>query len=78
MTTPNDDLEPIDLSTARKHYLDHKKTYCSEATVQAHHYRTKHIAKWCDEEGIDDLNELTGRNLHEFRLWHMDRGTLTR
>jgi hypothetical protein len=31
---------------------------------------------WCDEEGIDNLNELTGRDLHEFRLWHMERGNI--
>ena len=43
MATPNGDLEPIDPRTARELYLDHKKTYCSEATVKGHHYRTKHI-----------------------------------
>jgi hypothetical protein len=39
----NHDLEPIDPSTARELYLDHKATHCTEATVQGHHYRTKHI-----------------------------------
>lgn len=76
MATPNNDLEPIDPRTARELYLDHKKTYCFEATVQAHHYRTKHIVEWCEEQDIDNLNELTGRDLHEFRLWIMDRGNI--
>lgn len=76
MATPNDDLEPIDPHTARELYLDHKKTFCTEATVQAHHYRTNHIVNWCDEQGIDNPNEFSGRDRHEFRLWHMDRGNI--
>jgi len=76
MAAPNGDLEPIDPRTARELYLDHKKTYCSQATVQSHHYRTKLIVNWCDEQGIDNLNELSGRDLHEFRLWHMERGDI--
>lgn len=27
---------------------------------------------WCDENDVDNLNELTGRNLHEFRLLYLD------
>jgi hypothetical protein len=51
----NHDLEPIDPSTARELYLDHKATHCTEATVQGHRYRTKHIVAWCEENGIDNL-----------------------
>ena len=40
--------------------------------MQGHHYRTKHIVAWCEENGIDNLNDLTGRHLHQFRLWHME------
>ncbi|WP_336024685.1 tyrosine-type recombinase/integrase [Halobellus salinisoli] len=76
MTAHRDELEPIDPRTARELYLDHKATHCSEATVQSHDYRTRHIINWCDENDIDNLNELTGRDLHQFRLWHMDRGDI--
>ena len=65
---PLHDLEPIDPSTARELYLDHKATHCTEATVRGHHYRTKHIVAWCEENGIDNLNELTGRHLNIFLL----------
>ena len=78
MTAHRDELEPIDPRTARELYLDHKATHCTESTVQAHHYRTKHIIDWCDENDIDNLNELTGRDLHQFRLWHMDRGDINK
>jgi integrase len=72
MTQNIDTLDPIEPGTARELYLDHKRSYCTDATVRAHHYRTEHIVDWCDENGIDNLNELTGRDLHQFRLWHME------
>jgi len=67
-----DELDPIGPSTAREPYLDHTKTHRTEATVRAHYYRTRYIVDWCDENGVDNLNDLTGRDLHEFRLWHME------
>lgn len=76
MKAHKDNLEPIDPSTARELYLDHKATHCTEATVQGHYYRTQYIVDWCEENDIDNLNELTGRDLHEFRLWHMERSDI--
>lgn len=76
MTANRDELEPIDPSTARKLYLEHKATHCTEATVQGHHYRTKHIVEWCDKNDIENLNQLTGRDLHDFRLWHKNQGNV--
>lgn len=76
MTPHDDQLEPIEPSTARELYLDHKATHCTEATVRGHHYRTRRIVEWCEQNGIDNLNHLTGRDLHEFRLWHMERGDI--
>ena len=72
MTHNRDELDPILPSTARDLYLEHKKTHCTEATVRAHYYRTRYIVDWCDENDVENLNDLTGRDLHEFRLWHME------
>lgn len=68
----NHDLDPIDPRTARELFLDHKKTHCTEATVRGHKYRSQHFTAWCDENGVDNLNDITGRDLHQFRLWHME------
>ncbi|MFC6613698.1 tyrosine-type recombinase/integrase [Halopenitus salinus] len=68
----NHDLDPIDPSTARELFLDHKATHCTEKTVRSHKYRSKHFSTWCDENGIDNMNDLSGRDLHKFRLWHME------
>lgn len=70
------DLDPIEPSTARDLYLDHKASHCAKRTVRSHRYRMKYFVKWCQENGIDNLNDLTGRHLHEYRLWRKEDGDL--
>jgi site-specific recombinase XerD len=62
---PPGDLDPIEPATAQELYLDHKAAHCAEKTVRSHGYRTNFFVQWCRENGIDDLNDLTGRHLHE-------------
>lgn len=71
-----DNLEPIDPCTAQKLYLDHKETQSMEWTVRGHRYRTNHFVRWCDEQSIDNMNDLTGRDIHEYRLWRKEDGDL--
>jgi len=78
MTANRDDLEPLDPETGQELFLDHKSTHCSDATVQNHRYRTNHFVRWCDEEGIDNLNDLTGRDIHRYRLWRKEDGDLNK
>ena len=78
MTTRKDDLEPLDPKTAQEIYLDHKATNCTKSTVQNHRYRTNHFIDWCAEEGIDNLNDLTGRDIQQFRLWRKGDGELNK
>ena len=72
----NHNLDPIDPSTAQQLYLDHKASQAMEKTVQGHRYRTNHFVRWCDEKGIDNMNDLTGRHIHEYRLWRKEDGDL--
>lgn len=71
-----EDLEPIAPSTAQELYLDHKASQAREKTVQGHRYRTNHLVRWCEKKGIDNMNDLTGRHLHEYRLWRKEDGDL--
>ncbi|WP_152040692.1 hypothetical protein [Salinigranum salinum] len=64
-----DELEPLDPKTAVEMYLQERRTELSDASIQAHNYRLRHFIRWCDEQDIDNLNELTGRLLHQYRLW---------
>ncbi|WP_158855747.1 site-specific integrase [Halorhabdus sp. CUG00001] len=50
-------------------YLDHRETELSEKSLENQMYRLRSFVEWCDAEGIDNLNDLTGRDLHQFRVW---------
>ena len=76
MTTDQPKLEPIDPRTAQQLYLDHKRTECTESTVRNHKYHTNYLVEWCEENGVDNLNELTGRDLQEIRLWRKEVGDI--
>ena len=78
MNTNTEDLEPIDPGTAQKLFLDHKATDCTDSTVQNHRYRLNPCVRWCGEEGIENLNELSGRDLQHYRLWRKEDGDLNK
>ncbi|MFB6155279.1 MAG: tyrosine-type recombinase/integrase [Haloferacaceae archaeon] len=69
-------LEPIEPAKAVTMYLQERDGELSEASLQAHDYRLNHFTRWCDEEGVTDMTSLTGRRLHEYRLWRQSDGDL--
>lgn len=71
-------LEPIDPKTALEMYLTDKANNLADASLTAHEYRLGHFVRWCDQEDVENLNELTGRRLHEYRLWRRDEGDLNK
>jgi len=66
------ELEPITPTTAIKLYLNHREPEVAAKTLQNITLHLRHFNEWCEQEGIDNLNELTGRKLHEYRLWRQD------
>ena len=71
-------LEPIDPETALELYLADRENELAEASLEAHRYRLGHLIRWCDERDITNLNTLTGRQLHEYRLWRRNEGDLSK
>ena len=69
-------LESLKPERAVKLYLKHREDGCADSTLRAHRIRLSHFVRWCSIEGIDDLNNITGRRLHEYRLWRKDDGNL--
>ena len=72
----SDGLEPLSPSEAKEMYLDHKSAEASANTAQAHDYRLRHFVRWCENEEIKNLNNLSGRDLHRFKLWRREDGEL--
>lgn len=72
----HDELAPIQPTAAVDMYLADRSTDASDATIKSHRYRLNHFIRWCDEDGIDNMNDLTGRDLHRYKLWRRDDGDL--
>lgn len=67
-------LEPMTPEEALELYLQDRRTDLTKASLQAHRYRLNHLIRWCDEKGIDNLNGLSGRDMHRYKLWRRDDG----
>jgi integrase len=71
-------LEPIDPETAVEMYLADRKHDLAQTSIKSAKYRLRHFIRWCDKENLTNLNELTGRRLHEYRLWRRDDGDINK
>lgn len=78
MTAHRDNLEPIEPRIAQELFLDHKEANHAQATVRNYKYRLNHFVRWCDESNIQNLNDLTGRDIQKYRLWRKEDGDLNK
>ncbi|AHF99066.1 integrase [Halostagnicola larsenii XH-48] len=65
----SNDLEPLSPQEAVDLYVAHRELEVSAKTLQNHEYRLNAFVEWCNEVGIDNLNDLSGRDLHRYRVW---------
>ena len=70
------ELEQIDPSTAVEMYIRDRENELSQATVYSHRSRLSHFTRWCEQKSIEEMHELSGLNLHEYRLWRREEGEL--
>ncbi|ELY51071.1 tyrosine-type recombinase/integrase [Natronorubrum bangense] len=73
----NETLEPISPAEAKEMYLNARKHEVSQSTLDGYHYRLKHFIRWCENvEELENMNDLTGRKLQQFKTWRRDDGDL--
>lgn len=67
-------------SEALELYLEEMEIeQASQHTIYSHKSRLGHFIRWCQGEGgIDELNDLTGRDLQKFKAWRRNDGDLNR
>lgn len=65
-------LEPTEPEDALKLYLKDKARECRKSTVDSHWSRLGFFVDWCAKQGIDNLNDLSARDLHEYRVWRRE------
>jgi site-specific recombinase XerD len=69
-------LEPIEPHRALELYLGQRETEVTSTTLKSHRSRLGKFVEWCEQEGIDNMNDITGRKLHEYRIWRRNDGDL--
>jgi site-specific recombinase XerD len=71
------DLIEIEVDSALQMYLEQRQPEVSDSTLQAHRYRLGHFVEWCENVAeIDNLNNLTGRDLQRYKIWRRQDGDL--
>lgn len=61
-----DELEPIAPAEAVEMWLNHKSANCADSTIQSYRYRLERFLEWCEDEEIEDLNELESRDVFRY------------
>lgn len=62
-------LEPISAQEAVNYYLRNRADEVAHETHRKHGDRLKQFVIWCDDTNRTNLNDLTGRDLLEFKEW---------
>lgn len=70
------ELEPISPEDAVELYLADKESDFAAATQRSHQSRLQYFVQWCHLEDFTNLNDLTGRDLQQYRLWRRADGDL--
>ena len=71
----DDDLVSIPPEEAVELHLDGLQDTAADWTEVGHRSHLRAWVEWCREEGgIDSMNELTGRDIYEFRRWRREGG----
>jgi integrase len=70
----SDDLEAISPEHAVQLYLDARRDDASDWTLTSHQSRLRPFLEWCDDNGVDDMRALNGRDLYEYRVWRREGG----
>jgi len=70
-----DDLIPIPPKEAVELHLDKLQDTSADWTEKGHRSHLRAWVEWCRKEGgIDSMDEVTGRDIYEFRRWRREGG----
>ena len=72
----SDELEALAPEDAVKLYVQHREGEISSETLKSHGYRLQQFAEWCEDNDIHNLNHLSGRDLHRYRVYRQDEDGL--
>lgn len=65
-------LESLTPEDAVEAYLNERESELSESSLRNQRYRLGQFLDWCEEVGLEDMNEMTGRRAYEYRQWRSE------
>lgn len=65
----SEDLDPLSPEEGIDRFLAHREPSVRESTIQNARTRLRHFHDWCRERNVENLNDLTGRDLADFVAW---------
>jgi site-specific recombinase XerD len=65
----DDNLQPLHVEEGIDRFLRHHESSVGESTMANARTRLRHFKEWAEEVDIENLNELTGRDLADFVAW---------
>ncbi len=66
-----EELDPMSPEEAVDKYFD-VRDFDRSGTVNTQRSSLNYFIRWCEREGIDNMNDLTGRDLTNYRVWRRD------
>ena len=72
-----DDLEPLTPCEAVEKYFEARDGELGPSTVNSYKSSLGFFTRWCAEESIENVNDLTGKTLHNYRVWRREEAPVT-
>jgi len=66
------ELEPITPEKSVEMYEADRKQELRKTSFRVHQSALRFFKQWCSDQAIENLNHLTGRQLHQYRIWRRD------
>ncbi|SEW24817.1 tyrosine-type recombinase/integrase [Natrinema salifodinae] len=77
-TMRDTDLQPLTPEDAKERYLRSLEDDKADSTIQAREYKLRHFIRWCNNNGVDNLNTLNGRDIEDYKHWRKKDGDLNK
>jgi integrase len=65
-------LESLTPEDAVEAYLNERESELSESSLRNQRYRLGQFLDRCEEAGLEDMNEMTGRRAYEYKQWRSE------
>lgn len=66
-------LEPLEPTEAKSLYLESRSDELADRSLELHEKHIGSFVDWCDENGVENMNDVSARDVHEYQL-HIKEG----